>query len=217
MPEPSEVSTGAEARTASFNRRLIASLGMLAAAAAASAASSEYIARAFPSRPTPDDLLFRLLPTARIMEYGTDIALAGAFASLIAYLTMRARDEWPRAIAVFSAMYIVRAGMMVLTPLASAHGNGTRFGFLPLVQNGMYPSGHTAAALLCVLLVDRKRAPALRATALVCACIVWIGLILARAHYSIDIAGGLLLGYFVWREWTSGSVMGRLKRLIDAG
>lgn len=217
MPEPSEVSTRAEARTASFNRRLITSLGMLAVAAAASAASSEYIAHAFPARPTPDDLLFRLLPPMRIMEYGTDIALAGAFASLIAYLTTRARDEWPRAIAVFSAMYVIRAGMMVLTPLASAHGNGTRFGFLPLVQNGMYPSGHTAAALLCVLLVDRKRAPVLRVTALACACTVWIGLILSRAHYSIDIAGGLLLAYFVWREWTSGSVMGRLKRLIDAG
>jgi membrane-associated phospholipid phosphatase len=189
---------------------------MLALAGAASAASSEYIAHAFPARPTPDDLLFRLLPTVRIMEYGTDIALAGAFASLIAYLTTRARDEWPRAIAVFSAMYIVRAGMMVLTPLASAHGNGTRFGFLPLVQNGMYPSGHTAAALLCVLLVDRKRTPVLRATALACACVVWVGLVLARAHYSIDIAGGLLLGYFVWREWTSGSAPSALKRLLGS-
>jgi hypothetical protein len=42
----------------------------------------------------------------------------------------------------------------------------------------------------------------------------WITLLLAHGHYSIDIAGGVLLAYFVFHEWNSGSVFGPLKRLV---
>ena len=49
------------------------------------------------------------------------------------------------------------------------------------------------------------------------AAIVVLGLLLSRSHYSIDIAGGALLAYFVEREWTDGHLFDPLKRLVVAG
>jgi membrane-associated phospholipid phosphatase len=117
-------------------------------------------------------------------------------------------------LAVFGLMYLIRSVLMLLTPLASSHGNGALFGLLPLVQNGMFPSGHAGAAFLCYLLVDAKRAPGIRRALLWLAFAEWITLLLAHGHYSIDIAGGVLLAYFVFHEWNSGSVFGPLKRLV---
>lgn len=183
--------------------------------------SSAHIAREFPDRPMPRDLLFEMLPYIDSAQYLNDLAVLGAILLLFGYGLVRARNQLPHMLGVFGMMYLLRAAIMVLTPLASAHGNGAEYGLasflnVSVIQNGMFPSGHSAAALLCFLLVDPKIAPKLRAFQLLLAAVTWITLLLSHGHYSIDVVGGLLLSYFVWREWTIGSLLRPIKRLITA-
>ncbi|MGV8083465.1 MAG: phosphatase PAP2 family protein [Coriobacteriia bacterium] len=183
--------------------------------------SSAYIARAFPDRPTPRDFLFETLPYVDATQHMNDLALLSALILLFGYALLRAREELPHMLGIFGVMYLLRSVIMLLTPLASAHGNGAEYGVMSLldlflVQNGMFPSGHSAAALLCFLLVDPERAPRLRLLQLALAFVTWITLLLSHGHYSIDVVGGLLLAYFVWREWTIGSLLRPVKRLIAA-
>jgi membrane-associated phospholipid phosphatase len=210
--------TKATARS-SLAWRCARGFALVVLAAIASGLSSRYIAHAFPERPTPRDLLFEKLPYLDAGQYINDIVVFAAIFLLLGYGLTRGLDQLPDILGVFSTMYLLRAAMTVLTPLASAHGNGAEYGIvpvlhIPLVQNGMFPSGHAAAALLCFLMVDKTRAPRLRALQLALAVIAWITLLLSHGHYSIDIIGGLLLSYFVWREWTIGSLLRPVKRLI---
>ncbi|NTW29407.1 MAG: phosphatase PAP2 family protein [Coriobacteriia bacterium] len=175
---------------------------------------SAFIAGHFPDRPTPRDLLFETLPYFDTCQYTTDIALFSAIALAAFYSLRTVPEKFPSFLAMFGTMYTLRALIMVLTPLASAHGNGERFGLVPLIQNGMFPSGHAACALLCFLIIDPKLAPNLRRIVLALACITWLSLLLSHSHYSIDIVGGPLLSYFVWREWTVGTLLNPLKRFF---
>jgi membrane-associated phospholipid phosphatase len=195
-------------------RAIAVAAGLLVLSAMASAVSSTLIAAYFPDRPTPRDLLFEVLPFLDAAQYLTDIVLITALALLFGHAVTKARDQTPNMLAVFALMYLIRAVLMLLTPLASAHGNGVLFGLIPLVQNGMFPSGHAAAALLCYLLVDEQRAPHLRRALLWLALAESLTLLLAHGHYSIDIAGAWLLSYFVYHEWYDGSLFRPLKNLL---
>lgn len=212
---------GAVAAGSGLAWRCAKGLVFLLFAGVCSLLASNYIGRAFPDRPTPRDFLFEVLPYVDIGQYLNDIAVFGAVFLLLGYAFFRAPKDLPDLLGMFGTMYLLRAAIMILTPLASAHGNDAHYGIVPLlnievIQNGMFPSGHTAAALLCFLLVDPKRAPRLRKLQLVLAFVTWITLILSHGHYSIDVVGGLLLSYFVWREWTIGSLLRPVKRFINA-
>ena len=170
-------------------------LGLLAAVA--TLVANLVIVRAFPDAARPDDLLFDLLPYVRPARWLTLVALVLGFGVFLADLLRR--DGWAsrrlqEAATAFAVMYLVRGGMTVLTPLAPAQGEEP-FIFTPQ-QYGMFPSGHTAAITLLLLLTPADRTGPRRAQWLALALMV-AGLLLARGHYSIDIVGGLLLGYVV--------------------
>jgi len=186
---------------------------LLALAGIASGVSSNFIAREFPDRPTPRDLLFETLPHWHVAQYTADLALLGALVILVVCTVNRGSRQVAEAICVFALMYLLRAFAMALTPLASAHGNGALFGVVPAVQNGMWPSGHAGAALLCVLLLVTDSV-ALRRLTLTLAVLVWLSLVIGHAHYSIDILGGMLLAYFVQREWANGSAFRPIRALL---
>jgi membrane-associated phospholipid phosphatase len=132
---------------------------------------------------------------------------------LFAYYALRyAPDEVPEYLAVLAIMYLFRAVLIVLTPLAHARGEGPPA--FPLFQNGMFPSGHTAAALLFAWMTDARRAPRLRRAQYVLLAVVVVCLVISHGHYSIDIVGGALLAYFVHREWTSGTLFATVKRFM---
>ena len=42
-----------------------------------------------------------------------------------------------------------------------------------------------------------------------------VALLVSHSHYSIDIVGGLLLGYFVYYEYYRGRVFARLRPLLE--
>lgn len=193
----------------------LAAVSMLALAAVVSYLGSMFIAASFPDRPRPRDLLFETLPHWDAMRYVTDLAVLAALILLLVYVVRYERDRLPGTVTAFAVFYILRAAIMVLTPLALAHGDGEYFALLPIVQNGDL-SGHAGAALLCFLLIDPDKKPGLRRVVLAFAVIEWLALVTSRSHYSIDVVSGMLLAYFVWREWRDGTFFAPLKRLFVA-
>ena len=107
-------------------------------------------------------------------------------------------------------MYLIRAGMIALTPLAPAYGEGI-FVF-PQEQFGTFPSGHTALLTLLALLVPDDQ-PRLRRFHWAMVAVMIAGLLLAHGHYSIDIVGGLLLAYFVATVWRTGRLFAPIARI----
>lgn len=195
-------------------RGVAVSATLLVAAMGLTLLASRFIDTAFPRRVRPQDLMFRLLPHIEGAEYLADAALVAAVVILLVYVWRSARRDLPGIICAFALAYALRAVMLVLTPLAMPHGSHGAFGILPVAQNGMFPSAHTATSALSFMLIDAKRAPALRRAAAAFAVTVWISLLVAHAHYSIDITGGLLLAYFVSTEWRLGRLFDPIKRLL---
>jgi membrane-associated phospholipid phosphatase len=204
------------ARGAHWWRRTLIGASFLALAAVAAVASNVAIVAWFPERPKPLDLLFEALPFVDAAQYVTDVALFAALAILVWYAVAVRPDRLPEGLALFGVMQTLRAVIMTLTPLDSAYLRGATFGVLPLVQYGMFPSGHAASVLLCMLLVDRRDAPRARNVLAVLVVVESVALILSHAHYTIDVVGGLLLSYFVWHEYDHGPLLRWLKRLVAA-
>lgn len=177
--------------------------------------ASWFIGNAFPDRPLPRDLLLDALPYLPVADIVADVAVIAAMLSLVVYWVRYDRDAIPGALTVFAITYLLRAALIVLTPLANPHGP-EYYGILGS-QNGMWPSGHSANVLLCFLLIDAARAPRLRHAVLALAFVEWGFMLLSRGHFSIDIAGGILLAYFVWAEWTRGHLFAPLRRLVEPG
>lgn len=187
--------------------------GLLLLSLAAARASSGFIGQAFPDRPAPRDLLFELIPYAAWAPYAADAVLF-ASGALLVWHAQRRLDAAPGMLALLAVMETARAAINVLTPLASPLGNGTLWGLVRFVQNGMFTSGHTGSAFLFYLLVDREEAPRLKRVLLgllVAECTL---LIVGRGHYTIDIVGGLLLTYVLHDEWMHGRALAGLKRLV---
>lgn len=163
----------------------------------------------------PDDLLFELLPHVRPARWLTLTALVVGFGAFLGDLVRSGRTALlPAAGAVFAVMYLLRAGIMVLTPLAPAQGDGP---FLfSLQQYGMFPSGHVAAVTLLAMLTpaDRPRLRMLQRTLVV---VMAAALVLAHGHYSIDVVGGLLLAFFVVRSWDREGIFAPLARVTGPG
>ncbi len=195
-------------------RAWLFSLGLLVAVGLTTLYSNRLILARFPDRPYPRDLLFELLPYVAWTRYLTVTALVIGFSLFLYYAIRYEPGRIPAFTAIFALMYLFRAAMIVLTPLASAQGEGS-FVF-SVQQYGMFPSGHMAASLILVLLTSADIAPALHRVQVLLAVLQLAGLLLARGHYSIDIAGGLLLAYFVVHVWTDGRLFDPLKRLAGA-
>jgi len=195
-------------------RRWGVALALALAGGAATEAASRFIGARFPDRPWAPDLLHSLLPHVPAASYITLGALALALALFAVYCADHGRECMPEFIALVAVMYLLRAGISVLTPLAVARNHAVLS--FPLFGNVLFPSGHTALAYLLTRLTDRTRAPGLHATQIALLGVIIVTMLLSRGHYSIDIAGGLLLGYFVQHEWESGRLFGPIKRLVVA-
>ncbi|AQP45730.1 hypothetical protein RPIT_13695 [Tessaracoccus flavus] len=175
--------------------------GLGALAVVATWLANRVIVGSFADAPRPEDLLFEALPYVRGARWLTVVALVGGLGAFL-WVTLRSSpSRIPAVGARIAVMYLIRALLIVLTPLAPAHGEGI-FVF-PQPQFGMFPSGHTALAAMLALLAPADR-PWLRWFEWAMVGVMIAGLLLARGHYSIDIAGGLLLAYFVATVRTRG-------------
>ncbi len=195
-------------------RRRVVALALVLAAAAAAEGASRLIAVRFPGRPAAPDLLYGWLPHTPAASY---VTLAAMSAMLVLFLVRTLRSSpgrLPEYLTVLALMYLLRAPMLVLTPLAAAR-DGSVLAF-PLFVNGLFPSGHTALAFMLARLTDAKKSPGLHAVQVALLGVVIVTMLLSRDHYSIDIIGGLLLGYFVSHEWSTGHLFSPLKHLVTA-
>lgn len=183
------------------------SLGALAAVA--SWLANQVILGSFADAPRPDDLLFELLPYVRPARWLTVVALVAGPAVFLWAILRASPSRLPEVLAAIALMYLLRAGMIVLTPLAPAHGEGV-FVFPPQ-QYGMFPSGHTTLLVLLALLVPEGPVW-VRWFLWSMTAVMIAGLLLARGHYSIDVAGGLLLAYFVATACGRGRLFGLIGR-----
>ena len=193
-------------------KRTIVALSLLAVAGVTSLAGSIFIAARYPDRPAPRDTLFELLPYLSSARYLTAVALIAGFALFIVWALRFGRADIPKFIAIFALMYFLRSVIIVLTPLANAHGEGAYV--FAMVQNGMFPSGHAAAVFLCFALISAEKSPSLRRLGFALAVTVWVALVVSHGHYSIDVVGGVLLAYFVAMEWEHGRLFNPVKRIV---
>lgn len=198
-------------------RRWVIALCLLLVSVVSARATSGYIGRAFPDRPAPADLAFRLLPHVQWVQYLTDVAVLTGAVLVLVHIARRDPAELPAAVTLFALMELARAFMTVLTPLAGPLGNGAHYGFVHVTQNGQIPSGHVGAAVLFYLLVDGRSSPRLRAVMLALAVAEAVALLLSRGHYSIDIVAGALLSYALYQSWAFGRGLNAIKRLVSAG
>jgi membrane-associated phospholipid phosphatase len=192
----------------------LVSSSLVLAALIASRLASGFIAVRFPGRPMPPDLLFDTLPYVSWMQYVTDLALLTEVALLFAYVFRGHLRRLPEMLAMFGIMELLRAFIITLTPLAGPLGNGAFHGIVRATQNGEFPSGHAASALLFFLFVDPDEAPGLRRVMGVLATVVCLAMLLSHGHYSMDIVGGLLLSYFVYHEYCEGRLFDWLKPYV---
>jgi membrane-associated phospholipid phosphatase len=120
----------------------------------------------------------------------------------------------PEVIALFGLMEIGRALIMVLTPLAVPYDEATHFGLEGVRNWGEFPSGHAATFLLYYLIVDGDVSPRIKSALRWLLVGEIVALLVSHSHYSIDIVGGLLLAYWVHREYAEGRTFDALKRLV---
>lgn len=186
-------------------------VGLLALALIITLLANALILARFPDRPRPNDLLFELLPYVSPIRYLTVAVLVLAFGLFLVGIIRRDPRRLPAAVSIFAIMYLLRAGIIVLTPLASAQGE--RPFVFSVQQFGMFPSGHVGAATLLVLLTPATPSPASRRLQQILLVATCLTLLLARGHYSIDIVGGLLLGYFVAHAWRTSPVFRPIRRI----
>jgi len=196
----------------SLTRRTAIAAAMAVAAAITTEAASRTIVTRFPDRPAAPDIAYEVLPYVPAASYLTLVTLGALLLMLGVWLIRHRPGHVPEYVSLVSLMYLLRAALTVLTPLAQDRP-GSVLPF-PLFQNGLFPSGHTAVALLLLLLVGRRNAPHMHAAAVTLLAVMVITMLISRGHYSIDIAGGALLAYFVWREWSDGGLFGPLRDAV---
>lgn len=163
--------------------------------------SSWIIKTYFPDRVAAPDLMFKVTPYYPQLQYFTDIFNLFSFVLIIYYLVTKKGKEINYIILNFACAYLLRAFLIILTPLGGINGNEATYGISSIKQYGAFPSGHTIMVAMTYLIINQQDAPkTLKILASASLIIEVISLILSRGHYSIDIVGALLLCYFVFNE-----------------
>lgn len=197
-------------------RAFAVAVAILALSGILAAIASNAIQSLYPDRPKPPDLLFDLLPHLAWTQFAVEALYVGGAVLLGIYAFRREhRRQIPEFIALFGLMEVFRAAIIVLTPLAIPYDAATHFTVNSNIRNwGEFPSGHAATMLLFYLIIDREDAPGIKRALAAMIVAEIIVLLISHSHYSIDIVGGLLLGYFVYHEYYEGSLFAWLRPLL---
>jgi len=178
-------------------RKLVISLLVVFSGAAMILTSDFVIRTYFPNRPLLDDVMFRILPYwPWLAKVADGIIVAGMF--VVAIFTQGKLSRMSQVLFAFGFMMFFRGILNAVTPIGDPSGDTTVYGFLeryPLV--GMFPSGHTASLVLEYWLLKLWDVGATWKLFFLLLIIAEIFVLLVtHGHYSIDIVGGIVLGYF---------------------
>lgn len=167
--------------------------------------ASRFIHSFFPERLPAHDLIFKLTPTILWTQYISDPLLLIGLAAFLVMIFRRFKNGHENIIrqVIFSTGLVLclRAIMQVLTPMQRMETFNQPYGIFQVIQHGLFPSGHTAIAFLFYLyaqkLRPKKRWLVFFSFQLIAQIIV---LLYSRGHYSVDIAGGLMIAYIAFRK-----------------
>lgn len=167
------------------------------------AASNSIILNLFPDRVIADDLLFRVfeMPTTHLLEYYTDLMILVMLAIAIWSWKDDFKHYFPYLAANATVFYSLRAIINILTPLQRPLGADVSHGLLRnvAIQYGMFPSGHVGFTILLFLLCKDRIGATSRNVLVALIAMQAIFMVVSRGHYSIDLVGGALLAYFVFK------------------
>lgn len=199
-------------------RALFAGALVMATGGVLTAIGSAIIQSRYPDRPSAPDLLFDLVPYASWTQFAVEVVYIAGLILLVIYVWQNHHvRRIPEIAALYGLMDIARAFIMVLTPLGIPYEEAAHFnpsGGL-MRQWGEFPSGHMATMLLFYLVVDGEEAPGIKRAILVLLIAETALLLTSHSHYSIDIVGGLLLGYFVHHQFYRGRLFDWLKPFVQ--
>lgn len=177
-----------------------ASLFLLLTGAVMDIINSEYvIPKLFPNRAPIPDTLFTILPYIPSTQYLTDLANIFSVILLVLYIFPKRWIKLPLALAVLGLGYLLRSVFTLLNPFDGALGNGVHYGLTNVHQYGEFPSGHVFLVVAIYFLIQAD-APTLKKLALLSVIVEIITLLLSHGHYSVDIIGGWLIGYFAYHS-----------------
>jgi len=150
--------------------------------------SSIYIYKNFGNPPIVKDWMWEKLPYLKIF-WLTEVLI---IASIILGFIFAFKNNLfliPYAIILISIFHILRAGLIILTPL----GFECYSGLIPYGRNsiwlfGNYPSGHLSIPYL-IFMVSKKK------IFLLLTFLIGMIMLISHGHYSIDLIGTLLLVY----------------------
>lgn len=175
-----------------------AALFLLVAGATMDIVTSEHIIPTlFPNRVPIPDTLFNILPYLPWTQYLTDLANIFSVILLLIYLFPRRWGKLPLTLAVLGLGYLMRSVFTSLNPFGGALGNVVHYGLTNIHQYGEFPSGHVFLVTAIYLLIQND-APFIKKLALLSVVIEVVALLLSHGHYSVDIIGGWLIGYFTY-------------------
>lgn len=147
--------------------------------------------------PMLSDLILDQLPVIDVsMIY--DLFCLVVFAVVIVYVIhKRDYNRLPFILLLCGIFYIIRGIFIVLTPFGNPpefNGSDPLFNGFSKYELGVYPSGHTGDVFLLLLLVNDK---IYKYILWFCLSVIVIALLLAHAHYSIDILSGFIFAYAI--------------------
>lgn len=147
--------------------------------------------------PSVTDIVMQRFPFVNLFGVGEIIfwILLAAFG-----VTLLRERPWDIGyiFALLGIFYACRGVFLMLLPIgapADAPAIAERFVLYPYAGHAFFPGGHVGIMFIFTLLVKNSRLRMLLAVAVL---LFGFGSVLSRAHYSADIAGGLLLAYAVW-------------------
>ncbi len=156
--------------------------------------------------PVVNDLILDHVPYYKI-QWVYDLIPVTAIILFIIYAYKYEINKTPYFLLLFGILQIIRAGFIILTPLASpCLEESLRLFNSRAFTNGLFPSGHSGATFLCFLLAKKYKL-----ILLILSISIVVTLLLARGHYSIDIFAAVLFAYAVYsygekhfEKWKNG-------------
>lgn len=158
----------------------------------------------FPDRVISEDLIFKIFPYSLNTEYIADIIFLLGIILFIVFYVFKNRKDINNIVNVILIMYILRAVIMIFTPLMRptgvdmpSHGLFREY----MTQLGMFPSGHVALIATMFFEIKGKRFEVLKKVMMWILILLSIFMIMSRGHYTIDVIGGIMLAYIVVNEY----------------
>ncbi|MBP9818014.1 phosphatase PAP2 family protein [Candidatus Shapirobacteria bacterium] len=148
-----------------------------------------------------NDFLLLIIPRIYWMGYVADATLL-LIGALTLYSLRHNLKQMSFVINTVSFALFIRSFLILLTPTSNSFGIVEYTDLLSFTKypSGMFPSGHTICAFLSYLFIKSHPNKSLHTLMFLLLILEIMALIASHGHYSIDIVGGLMLAYIIYRK-----------------